>query len=171
MALAAACQSLLPALSGLQPRSSAAAALRPDPCCQLPCNAASRHDGRVRHGLRRQAQIAAANCAPAATALSSSSSICAPAHLAALSRGSCLPPHSGAPSGRRIEARRREEGIEPAQRVVAGLAYLLPLLDGIRYGRFLFQQYPFTEVVLQPILPLVQLYNSVPFSSLVAFFA
>ncbi|GAQ90946.1 hypothetical protein KFL_007060030 [Klebsormidium nitens] len=172
MASTAACQSLLPALSGTQPRSPAVAALRPDPCCQLPCNAASWHSNRVRHRLQTQARIATVSCAPpAAAALSSLSSLSAPSHLAALSHGPCLSPRSGTPSGRQIEARRREEGIEPAQRVVAGLAYLLPLLDGIRYGRFLFQQYPFTEVVLQPILPLVQLYNSVPFSSLVAFFA
>lgn len=103
--------------------------------------------------------------------MSSSSRLSGTSQLAALKRGPCLPPRRPCPSGCRIEARRREEGVEPSQRIVAGLAYLLPLLDGIRYGRFLFQQFPVTEVVLQPILPLVQLYNSVPFASLVAFFA
>eukprot|EP00850_Spirogloea_muscicola_P009439 SM000053S17396 [mRNA] locus=s53:88816:90066:- [translate_table: standard] len=56
------------------------------------------------------------------------------------------------------------------QRILAALGYLLPFLDGVRYGRFLFQQYPVTKVALQPFLPLLQAYSTIPYANLLAFF-
>jgi len=58
-----------------------------------------------------------------------------------------------------------------ADRVVAGLPYLLPLFDGLRYGKFLFMQFPVFSTVLAPFDPLIRVYFSVPFAGLVAFFA
>jgi hypothetical protein len=176
MALATACSSLVTPLV-VPPFRQPSAAHRPEPHCQTPCNAAPLNALRQvrlsrsarRSGLTAESKGNAVARPATAAALSSSFSSFA-AHPAALLRGPFLPPRQARGSVCRIEARRRETGIEPAQRIVAGLAYLLPLLDGIRYGRFLFLQFPVTEVILQPILPLVQLYNSVPFSSLVAFF-
>lgn len=48
-------------------------------------------------------------------------------------------------------------------RVVATLPYLLPLLDGIPYGKFILFQYPFVARALAPLAPLAMVYNSVPF--------
>ena len=56
-------------------------------------------------------------------------------------------------------------------RVVASLPYLLPLFDGLRYGKFLFTQFPAFGAILLPFEPLIRLYFSVPFAGLVAFFA
>ncbi|KAI8112112.1 hypothetical protein M9434_003436 [Picochlorum sp. BPE23] len=56
-------------------------------------------------------------------------------------------------------------------RVVGALPYLLPLFDGLRYGKFLFVQFPVLANVIAPLNPLIQLYFSVPFASLAAFFA
>ncbi|KAL4545383.1 hypothetical protein Ndes2526B_g00058 [Nannochloris sp. 'desiccata'] len=56
-------------------------------------------------------------------------------------------------------------------RVVAALPYLLPLFDGLRYGKFLFIQFPAFAAVLSPFEPLINIYFSVPFASLAAFFA
>jgi uncharacterized membrane protein len=56
-------------------------------------------------------------------------------------------------------------------RCVALLPYLVPLLDGLRYSRFFFQQFPSTIFLLQPLQPLAAAYYSIPFASLVSFFA
>jgi hypothetical protein len=49
-------------------------------------------------------------------------------------------------------------------RVVAALPYLLPLFDGLRYGKFLFLQFPIFAAVLSPFEPLINIYFSVPFA-------
>lgn len=59
----------------------------------------------------------------------------------------------------------------PLERALAAAPYLFPLLDGLRYGRFLFRQYPITQAIVSPLAPLAQLYYTVPFASLVLFFA
>lgn len=51
-----------------------------------------------------------------------------------------------------------------ADRVIAGLPYLLPLFDGLRYGKFLFLQFPIFASVLAPFDPLIRVYFSVPFA-------
>lgn len=56
-------------------------------------------------------------------------------------------------------------------RVVSALPYLLPLFDGLRYGKFLFLQFPTFAYVLAPFDPLIRVYFSVPFAGLIAFFA
>ena len=57
------------------------------------------------------------------------------------------------------------------ERVVGALPYLLPLFDGLRYGKFLFLQFPIFANVIAPLNPLIQLYFSVPFAGLASFFA
>jgi len=55
-------------------------------------------------------------------------------------------------------------------RIFASLPYLLPLIDGLAFGRFLFTQFPVLQLLLIPLSPLMQIY-SLPFASLVIFFA
>ena len=55
-------------------------------------------------------------------------------------------------------------------RIFASLPYLLPLIDGLAFGRFLFTQFPVLQLLLIPLDPLMQLYR-VPFASLIIFFA
>ncbi|MFM9267452.1 Tic20 family protein [Tychonema sp. BBK16] len=57
-----------------------------------------------------------------------------------------------------------------SDRIFASLPYLLPLVDGLMFGRFLFQQFPVLQLLLIPLAPLMQIY-SLPFASLVIFFA
>ncbi|KAL6988844.1 Protein TIC 20-II, chloroplastic [Sarracenia purpurea var. burkii] len=56
-------------------------------------------------------------------------------------------------------------------RLISTAAYFLPLFNGLQYGRFLLAQYPVLGAALEPILPLLALYRSVPYASFVAFFA
>ena len=56
-------------------------------------------------------------------------------------------------------------------RIFASLPYLLPLIDGLPFGRFLFAQFPVLQLLLIPLAPFVQLYNRLPFASLIIFFA
>jgi fumarate reductase subunit D len=55
-------------------------------------------------------------------------------------------------------------------RIFASLPYLLPLIDGLVFGRFLFTQFPVLQLLLIPLAPLMQIY-SLPLASLIIFFA
>ena len=55
-------------------------------------------------------------------------------------------------------------------RIFACLPYLLPLIDGLGFGRYLFAQFPVLQLLFIPLAPLMQIY-SLPFASLVIFFA
>jgi hypothetical protein len=57
-----------------------------------------------------------------------------------------------------------------SDRIFASLPYLLPLVDGLMFGQFLFQQFPVLQLLLIPLAPLMQIYR-LPFASLVIFFA
>eukprot|EP00250_Pteridium_aquilinum_P001266 c11475_g1_i1 orf=665-1336(-) len=60
------------------------------------------------------------------------------------------------------------EGI--IERAVGAMGYVLPLLDGMQYGRYVFAQYPVCEVLVRPLFPLLRIYASIPFSNFVLFF-
>ncbi|MBE9163012.1 MULTISPECIES: Tic20 family protein [Microcoleaceae] len=55
-------------------------------------------------------------------------------------------------------------------RIFACLPYLLPLIDGLGFGRYLFAQFPVLQLFLIPLTPLLQIYR-LPFASLIIFFA
>jgi hypothetical protein len=74
---------------------------------------------------------------------------------------------SGVPSRRTSSVCNSWRGDGPSDvkdRVVAALPYLLPLFDGLRYGKFLFVQFPVFAAVLAPFEPLINIYFSVPFA-------
>ena len=48
-------------------------------------------------------------------------------------------------------------------RILAAVMYLIPLYDGIVYGRFLFAQFPFLEYLKIPLIPLAIVYSLIPF--------
>jgi len=57
-------------------------------------------------------------------------------------------------------------------RIFACLPYLLPLVDGLAFGKYLFAQFPIVgEVLLLPLSPLIFIYQVIPFGSLIIFFA
>jgi uncharacterized membrane protein len=56
-------------------------------------------------------------------------------------------------------------------RIFACLPYLLPLVEGLAFGSFLFLQFPALQVFLVPLVPLLGLYRSIPFAGLIIFFA
>ena len=56
-------------------------------------------------------------------------------------------------------------------RIFASLPYLLPLIDGLVFGQFLFTQFPVLQLLLIPLAPLRQIYDNLPFASLIIFFA
>lgn len=57
------------------------------------------------------------------------------------------------------------------ERIFACLPYLLPLIEGLMFGRFLFQQVPALGLLFTPIYPFILLYSSIPFAGLIVFFA
>ena len=61
--------------------------------------------------------------------------------------------------------------VPATERLISVAAYCLPFFNGLQYGRFLLMQYPSLGLVLEPILPILSFYRSVPYASFVAFFA
>lgn len=57
------------------------------------------------------------------------------------------------------------------ERIFACLPYLLPLVEGLTFGSYLFQQVPALTLAFAPLFPLIQIYTSVPFAGLIVFFA
>ncbi|KAK4533519.1 hypothetical protein CCYA_CCYA17G4401 [Cyanidiococcus yangmingshanensis] len=73
----------------------------------------------------------------------------------------------------RFERKRRRPTQPPvpwADRVFSILPYLVPLLDSLVYGRYVFERLPiFSLVVLRPLWPLLGIYRGIPFLPLVIF--
>ncbi len=57
------------------------------------------------------------------------------------------------------------------QRIFASLPYLLPLIDGLSFGRFLFAQFPALQLILLPLAPVITIYQVIPFAGFVIFLA
>ena len=56
------------------------------------------------------------------------------------------------------------------ERIFACLPYLLPLIDGLQFGQFLFRQFPVLGLFFVPIVPVLKIYQTVPFAGLIIFF-
>eukprot|EP00892_Ulva_mutabilis_P010723 jgi/Ulvmu1/8022/UM004_0259.1 len=74
------------------------------------------------------------------------------------------------PTSRRVVAA-QASGMPVKDRVLSSLPYLIPMCDGLKYGKFLMVQYPIFATVLAPLSPFARLYFSVPFFPLIVFFA
>lgn len=57
-----------------------------------------------------------------------------------------------------------------ADRIIAAIPYILPFFAAIQYGRYLFFMYPAVRAAIQPVLPAISLYHSIPFGSFICFF-
>ena len=79
---------------------------------------------------------------------------------------------AGKSSCRRGGATMSYQGPVPStERLFSSLAYALPFFNSLHYGRFLFSRFPFLAIAIEPLLPLLAAYRSVPYASFVAFFA
>ncbi len=56
-------------------------------------------------------------------------------------------------------------------RIFACLPYLLPLVEGLAFGRSLFEQFPSLITIFRPIFFLLGIYQGIPFAGLIVFFA
>eukprot|EP00899_Mesostigma_viride_P014467 jgi/Mesvir1/23020/Mv14615-RA.1 len=65
---------------------------------------------------------------------------------------------------------KKDDEIDIADRIISSVVYLLPLFDALRYGRFIFQEFPDAQIILAPVEPLARLYFATPFASLAVFF-
>jgi len=59
----------------------------------------------------------------------------------------------------------------PLDRTFACLTYLIPVIDSLKFAGPFFNQFPGLGIVLLPLEPILQIYASVPFASLIIFFA
>ena len=55
------------------------------------------------------------------------------------------------------------------QRLLCGLAYLLPFSDALPFGTSLLRQFPFLQWIAVPALPLIRLQQVLPFGGLILF--
>lgn len=55
-------------------------------------------------------------------------------------------------------------------RIFASLPYLLPIISVLPFGTFLFGQFPFLQILLIPLQPVLFIYSTIPFAGMVVFF-
>jgi uncharacterized membrane protein len=58
-----------------------------------------------------------------------------------------------------------------SDRIFACLPYLLPVIEVLRFGSFLLRQFPPLQLLFLPLMPLLNIYASVPYAGLIIFFA
>lgn len=58
-----------------------------------------------------------------------------------------------------------------SERIFASLPYVLPLIDGLGFGKYLFEQFPAIQLLFLPLVPVLQIYGAIPFAGLIIFFA
>lgn len=63
-----------------------------------------------------------------------------------------------------------DEDMTAAQRGLAAVSYLLPLLDGLKYSKFLLMQFPLFGLALLPLKPAIDLWYSLGFLQIIVFF-
>ena len=63
-----------------------------------------------------------------------------------------------------------EDDIGGADRAIAALSYLLPLLDGLKYSKFLLMQFPLFGLALLPIKPAIDVWYGLGFLQIAVFF-
>ncbi|KAI3884159.1 hypothetical protein MKX03_016371 [Papaver bracteatum] len=52
--------------------------------------------------------------------------------------------------------------IPATDRLVSVLVYLIPFLNGLKYGTYLFHKYPILELPFNPVIPLLEFYKAIP---------
>lgn len=57
-----------------------------------------------------------------------------------------------------------------AQKSIAALCYMLPLLDSLKYSKFLLIQFPLASLALLPLKPLIELWFALGFLQIAVFF-
>jgi uncharacterized membrane protein len=63
-----------------------------------------------------------------------------------------------------------DEDTGAADRAIAALSYLLPLLDGLKYSKFLLMQFPLFGLALLPLKPAIDLWYGLGFLQIAVFF-
>jgi len=64
-----------------------------------------------------------------------------------------------------------EEEYDFSERAIAALVYLLPLLDSLKYSKFLLLQFPLAGLALLPLKPIIELWFNLGFLQISVFFA
>jgi len=54
-------------------------------------------------------------------------------------------------------------------RLFGSLVYVVPLISSIPFGTFLFQQFPQIQFIFLPLMPFIQIYQSIPFAGFLIF--
>lgn len=63
-----------------------------------------------------------------------------------------------------------DEAYDYSERAIAGLCYMLPLLDSLKYSKFLLIQFPVFSLALLPLKPLIDFWFRLGFLQILAFF-
>ena len=63
-----------------------------------------------------------------------------------------------------------EDNVGGAERAIAALSYLLPLLDGLKYSKFLLMQFPLFGLALLPLKPAIDVWYGLGFLQIAVFF-
>jgi len=59
----------------------------------------------------------------------------------------------------------------PGERILGVILYMIPWSDSLNFGNHLYIKYPFLQIIQLPAIPIILIERSIPFGSLLLFFA
>ena len=59
----------------------------------------------------------------------------------------------------------------PGGKILGILLYMIPWVDSLKFGNHLYLQYPFTQIIQIPAIPIIIIERSIPFGNLLLFLA
>uniref|UniRef100_A0A6T7UQR6 Protein TIC 20 n=1 Tax=Pyramimonas obovata TaxID=1411642 RepID=A0A6T7UQR6_9CHLO len=70
-----------------------------------------------------------------------------------------------------VEKSNDDTSIDFSDRIIGSVCYFLPLMDGLKYSKFLLTQFPQFGYLLVPLAPVAKIYYSLGFLNIIVFFA
>ncbi|XP_058219126.1 protein TIC 20-v, chloroplastic-like [Rhododendron vialii] len=58
---------------------------------------------------------------------------------------------------------------DPADRLISAVTYFFPFFDGIQYGKYVITQFTPIQTLVQPLIPSIRAFNSIPFNGFLVF--
>jgi len=59
--------------------------------------------------------------------------------------------------------------IDPSDRLISAITYFYPFFDGIQYGKYVINQFTPLQTLIQPLVPSIRAFNSIPFNGFLVF--
>ncbi|KAL8226452.1 hypothetical protein R6Q57_016284 [Mikania cordata] len=68
-----------------------------------------------------------------------------------------------------IAKSKNTDSADGPDRLISAVCYFYPFFDGIQYGKYAINQFPFLQALIQPLVPAIRVFKSFPFNGFLVF--